>query len=185
MTVPSPGGTPLRDRAVPDEPAEPRRRSGALEDVVAVLAVYVALGVLGAVVWWLLFDPAVYTKAANGGLGMGEAQLGRRFDADGWYAVIAAVGGLLSGTALSWWRGRDPLLTSALVLGGSLVAAAVVAVLGGWLGPPDPQSVVASVDVGDTVPMQLAVDATVCYLVWPVTALIGCLIVLWSPPDPR
>ena len=36
--------------------------------------------------------------------------------------------------------------------------------------------------LGATVPMQLAVDATVCYLVWPVTALIGCLIVLWSPP---
>jgi hypothetical protein len=57
-----------------------------------------------------------------------------------------------------------------------------MSVLGGWLGPPDPESVAASVEVGATVPMRLAVDSAVCYLVWPVTALIGCLIVLWSPP---
>jgi hypothetical protein len=183
VTVPS-GDPVVREVADADEPPGARgsRRSAALEDLVAVLGVYVVLGVLGAVAWWLLVDPALYTKAVDGGLGMGEGQLGKRFNADGWYAVIAGIGGLLSGTAVSWWRGRDPLLTSALVLGGSLVAAGVMAVLGGWLGPPDPESAAAAVEVGDTVPMQLAVDATVCYLVWPVTALIGCLIVLWSPP---
>ena len=183
MTTPT-GDPVVREVAGADEPQGARkpRSSAALEDAVAVLAVYVALGVLGAVVWWLLVDPALYTKAANGGLGMGEGQLGKRFNADGWYAVIAGIGGLLSGTALSWWRGRDPLLTSTLVLGGSLVAAGVMSVLGGWLGPPDPESVAASVEVGATVPMRLAVDSAVCYLVWPVTALIGCLIVLWSPP---
>ena len=183
MTAPF-GDPVVREVADAEEPTGDgdRRRSGALEDAVAVLAVYVALGVLGAVVWWLLVDPAMFTKGTNGGLGMGEDQLGKRFNADGWYAVIAGVGGLLSGTAISWWRGRDPLLTSALVLGGSLVAAGVMSVLGGWLGPPDPESVAATVEVGASVPMQLAVDATVCYLVWPVTALIGCLIVLWSPP---
>lgn len=183
MSVPS-GDPAVREVADPDEPhgSQGPRRAGALDDVVAVLGVYVALGVLGAVVWWLLVEPALFTKAAGGGLGMGEGQLGERFNADAWYAVIAGIGGLLSGTALSWWRSRDPLLTSALVLGGSLVAAGVMSVLGGWLGPPDPQSVAATVAVGATVPTQLAVDATVCYLVWPVTAMIGCLIVLWSPP---
>jgi hypothetical protein len=183
-----PGDAPSQDVAPAAEPSAPPesspdgRRPAALDDVVAILGVYVLLGLLGAVAWWLLWDPALYTKAEGGGLGMGEGQLGKRFNADGWYAVIAAVCGLLSGTALSWWRGRDPLLTSVLVLGGSIVAAGVMAVVGGWLGPPDPRTVAATVEVGATVPSELAVDATVCYLVWPVTALIGCLIVLWSPP---
>jgi hypothetical protein len=150
--------------------------------MVAVRGVYVLLGLLGAVAWWLLWEPALYTKAEGGALGMGEGQLGKRFNADGWYSVIAAVLGLLSGTALSWWRGRDPVLTSVLVLGGSVVAAGVMTVVGGWLGPPDPRTVAATAEVGATIPSELAVDATVCYLVWPVTALIGCLIVLWSPP---
>lgn len=183
MSEDPPGDVPATDVAADDtHEMRPARRAGALDDVVAVLGVYVALGVVGAVLWWLLFEPALFTKAQNGGLGMGEAELGKRFNADAWYSVIAAVFGLVSGTALSWWRGRDPLLTSGLVLGGSLVAAGVMAVVGGWLGPPDPQSVAASVAVGATVPTQLVVDAAVCYLVWPVTALIGCLIVLWSPP---
>nr|WP_297413562.1 hypothetical protein [uncultured Nocardioides sp.] len=189
MSAPPPGDAPQQEVAPAREPSGlpesgqgDARRPGPLDDVVAVLGVYVLLGLLAAVAWWVLWEPALFTKAEGGGLGMGEDQLGRRFNADGWYAVIAAVCGLVSGTALSWWRGRDPLLTSVLVLGGSIVAAGVMAVVGGWLGPPDPTTVVASVEVGATVPSELAVDATVCYLVWPVTALIGCLIVLWSPP---
>jgi hypothetical protein len=158
------------------------RQSGLAADAVAVLGVYVALGVLTAVVWWLLYDPALYTKGPDGGLGMGEVELGKRFDSDAWYAVVAAVAGLLSGTLVTWWRGRDPLLTALLVLVGALVAAGLMSTLGGWLGPPDPRSVVASVEVGGTVPSPLRVDAAACYLVWPVTALIGSLIVLWSPP---
>ena len=59
-----------------------------------------------------------------------------------------------------------------------------MSVLGGWLGPADPQQLVASAEVGARLAVPLSVDATVCYLVWPVTALIGCLVVLWSPPTP-
>lgn len=158
------------------------RRHGALEDLVAVLGGYLVLGLVGAVLWWALCDPAMFTKAEGGGLGMGEVELAKRFNADAWYAVIAAVLGLLSGTALTWWRARDPLLTATLVLLGSLLAAGVMSVVGGWIGPPDPRSVAGSVEVGGLVASPLRVDAAVCYLVWPVTALIGSLIVLWSPP---
>lgn len=153
-------------------------------DVVAVLGTYVALGVVGGLLWWALYDPAQYTVARGGGVSMGEVDLGKRFNADAWYAVIAAVLGLVSGTAVSWWRSRDPLLTTGLVLVGSGVAAGVMSVLGGWLGPSDPQQLVASVEAGARLAVPLSVDATVCYLVWPVTALIGCLVVLWSPPTP-
>ncbi len=158
------------------------RPPGALDDLVAVLGVYLALGLLAGVVWWALYDPALFTKGEGGGLGMGEVELAKRFNADAWYAVIASVVGLVSGTALTWWRGRDPLLTPALVLVGAVIAASVMATLGGWLGPADPQSIAATVQVGASVPAPLDVDTFACYLVWPLTALLGSLIVLWSPP---
>lgn len=177
---------PTRDQTVvpPGEPDDrpAGRRPGALDDLLAVLGVYVVLGLVGAVLWWAFYDPAMFTKGEGGGLGMGEVELAKRFNADAWYAVIAGVLGLLSGTALTWWRARDPLLSAGLVLVGSLLAAGVMSVVGGWLGPPDPQGVAASVEVGDRVASPLRVDAAACYLVWPVTALIGSLIVLWSPP---
>ncbi len=112
---------------------------------------------------------------------MGEVELGKRFNGDAWYAVIAAVAGLLSGTALTWWRDRDPLLTAGLVLLGAVVAAGMMATLGGWIGPADPQSVAASARSATRCRHRCGVDAFVCYLVWPVTALLGSLIVLWSP----
>jgi len=153
-------------------------------DVAAVLGSYLVLGIVGGILWWLLVDPAEFTKADNGALAMGEVELAERFNDDGWFAVIAGVVGLLSGAGVVWWRSRDPLLTVALVLVGSTLAAAVMAFLGQLLGPADPDSVVAAAEVGAMIPMQLEVTGFVCYLVWPLTALAGALLVLWSPaPD--
>lgn len=157
-------------------------RDGVLADVAWVLGSYLLLGAVGAVLWWVLVDPALFTKADNGGVSMGEVQLGRRFDTDGWYAVIAGVLGLLAGGVLTWWRCRDLLLTSMLQVVGAGLAAALMGWLGRALGPAAPKSVAASVAVGDRIPTQLEVTATVCYLVWPIAALLGALFVLWSPP---
>ena len=167
--------------------SEPERRAGGpLNDVLWILGTYLVLGVVGAVLWWLLVDPALFTKAAGGGLTMGEAQLGRRFADEGWYAVIGAVLGLLSGSALTWWRSRDPLLTAVGVLVGTCLAAGVMAGLGLVLGPPDPGTVAAHAAVGAQIPVQLKLGAKACYLVWPIAGLIGTLFVLWSPPsEPR
>ena len=167
----------------PSGPASSPARSGsAALDVAWVLGVYAVLGVVGAVFWWLLVEPAYFTKADNGGLAMGEVQLARRFDADGWFAVIAAVLGLASGAVLTWWRSRDFLLTSLALVIGSGFAAFVMTTVGRLLGPEDPGSAAAAAAVGTRFPTQLEVTSTVCYLVWPAAALIGALFVLWSPP---
>ncbi len=160
----------------------PPARNEALLDVAWVIGVSVALGLVGAVLWWLVVDPAMFTKADNGGLAMGEVQLGKQFATDGWFVVIAATLGLLSGGALTWWRSRDFLLTTGLLVVGSGVATALMVLVGRALGPADPASLAAAAAVGDRLPTQLAVNATVCYLVWPIAALVGALFVLWSPP---
>ena len=174
------GDEPAAGAEAAAEP-RPRVRQGALGDLVAVLGTYVALGVLGAVLWWALCDPATFTVTRDGGVTMGEAQLAKRFDPDAWYAVIGFVLGLVSGAGVTWWRSRDPLLTCALLVVGSAVAAAVMAVLGGWLGPADPQTLAATAGPGAELVAPLSVDAAVTYLVWPVMTLIGALVVLWAP----
>lgn len=164
------------------EPTPPDARAGLLSDAAWVLGTFVVLGLVGAFVWWLLVDPAMFTKARSGGLTMGEAELGKRFATDGWFVVIAAVLGLVSGSVLTWWRSRDFLATTVLLVVGSVVATGLMALVGRLLGPADPGRLVASAEVGDRLPMQLAVTADVAYLVWPIAVLVGALFVLWSPP---
>ncbi len=161
-----------------------RRRlgGGAVADVVVVLGTFLVLGVVCGVLWWLLTDLAEYTRMPNGGGAMSEVELSKRFNADGWYSVIAIVAGFLSGLGLTWWRTRDFRLTAALLVVGAAVAAAVTAVVGRALGPGDPQAALASAHVGQAVPVQLSVTATPGYLVWPVAVLAGALMVLWSSP---
>jgi hypothetical protein len=154
----------------------------ARRDVAVVLATYVLLGLLGGLVWWLLVDPATFTKVGrSAGGSMGEVQLARRFDADGWFCVLAILGGFFSGLVLTWWRRRDPLLVTVLVVLGAAGAAALMAVSGHLLGPGDPDVALREATVGEHVPVQLAVQARAAYLAWPIAALVGALVVLWSP----
>jgi hypothetical protein len=150
--------------------------------VLAVLGTFLVLGVACGVLWWLLVDPAEYTRTLNGGGQMGEVDLSKRFNADGWYSVIAIVAGFLAGLGLTWWRSRDFRLTTVLLLPGAALAAAVMALVGRALGPGDPDVALASVQRGQAVPVQLVVDAAPGYLMWPVAVLFGALMVLWSSP---
>lgn len=181
-----PGATGAGGPPVPGAGDDRRRPSGRLgegplADCLVVLGSYLALGVVCGVLWWLVVDPAVFTKVDDGG-SMGELELGKRFRGDGWYAVIGIVAGLASGLALTWFRSRDHRLTTALVFLGSCLAAAVTAVVGRALGPDDADRVLAAADPGTKVPVELVVTADVAYLVWPIAALVGALVVLWSPP---
>lgn len=159
----------------------PRRSDGVFQDAVAILGTYLALGVLCGLAWWLLVEPAMFTKLKGGG-SMNEVELGKRFDADAWYAVIAALTGLISGGVISWWRSRDLMVTTVLLLIGAGIAATVMTVTGQMLGPGNPEAALAAAKVGEQVAVQLQVTARATYLVWPISVLIGGLVVLWSPP---
>lgn len=158
-----------------------RLGKGAAADVVVVLGAFAVLGLVGGLLWWLAVDPAVYTiRRGEGGALMGELDLSKRFSADGWYSVIAIVGGFLSGVGLTWWRSRDFRLTTLLLVPGAALAAALMAYVGGLLGPGDTQVGIELAQPGDTVPVELAVSTSSVYLMWPIAVLAGALMVLWS-----
>ena len=180
MTEPAPAAVSTAAQPPTGDAPRPRPR-GARSDAAVVLGVL--LGLLGGVLWWLLVDPAAYTKTRAGGV-MSEADLSRQFSADGVYAVIAAVAGLVTGLVMTWWRSRDPLLTSALLVVGAVLAAALMALTGHLLGPGDPGAALRAAKVGARVPIPLRVDAFTIYLVWPVAVLAGALVVLLNTTGP-
>ncbi|MGH3444463.1 MAG: hypothetical protein ACRDPB_03725 [Nocardioidaceae bacterium] len=170
---------PEGDDTVADRSGDPDPAGSPGRDASVIVGSFVVLGVVGAFVWWLLVDPALFTETKSGGA-MGEAQLAKRFATDGWYAVIGALGGLLAGAGLCWWRGRDPLFTSVMLVVGSVVAAATMAWVGYLIGPGDPTAALAHASVGARVPVSLSVNTGASYLAWPIGTLVGALIVLWS-----
>lgn len=184
----SPGRGPATQASLAAEPRPggldegTREEGGAGRDLGAVAGLFAVLGVLGGVLWWLLADPAAYTVTGDGALVMPDAELVRSFDADGWYAVVAALLGVAGGASAAWWRSRDMLLTACLVPAAAAVAAGMMALLGRLLGPTDPASVARTATAGDLLPTVLEVTGTAGYLVWPIAALAGVLLVLWSPP---
>lgn len=157
-------------------------RRGLAADLLAVLAVLAALGTLAGVLWWVLVEPAELTRAPGGAVALGELELGKRFAADGWYAVLAAVAGFLAGVGLTWWRSRDYRVTTVLLVVGAMLAAGVMAGVGWLLGPEPPELALRGQPRGATAPAQLVVDALPVYLLWPIGALAGALMVLWSSP---
>ena len=162
----------------------PGLRHPLVRDAGFVLAWFLVLAVLAAVVWWQLTPLAEYTRTADNAQ-MDEQELGRQVAADGWYVVIAAVGGLFSGIMLLSLRRRDPVATVLLVVLGSLACAWVMLRVGLWLGPADPKSVLPHAAVGSKVPLQLEPKATGVVLVWPVMALVGAIGVIWGTDDVR
>ncbi|MCW2785076.1 MAG: hypothetical protein JWP74_1593 [Marmoricola sp.] len=179
-------GSPVLPRVEP-APRNERFREPAI-DLSVVLAWFAVLAVVGAVVWWQVTPLAAFTRTKDNGT-MDEAQLARQFGTDGWFVVVAAVGGLISGVALTIWRRRDPVWTVVLLVVGGALATLVMLELGLLLGPADPKNVLPTVAVGAKVPLQLKPSAHVVWLVWPGAAVLGSLVVLWAtgarqPPPP-
>jgi hypothetical protein len=155
-------------------------RGGPAADVLTVLGTFLVVGAVAGLLWWVVSEPAKYTKGPAG-LSMGEQELSRQFATDGWYAVIAVLAGFVSGVAVTWWRSRDFRITTVLLMPASVVAATTMAAVGRLLGPDTPGADL--VRRGGSVPAELAVSAVQVYLMWPIAMLAGALMVLWSSPE--
>lgn len=160
------------------EPAS-SRRPGAAREAVIVLACFAALGVIGALVWWQVVSLPHYLVGAQGAA-MDEEQLGKQVGVDGWYAAIAAVGGLLAGILLALRFQRDLVLTVVLLVIGGGLAAWVMRTTGLTVGPPDPHTALKGAETGAEVPVRLTVTMPAVYLIWPIAALLGAVGVVWG-----
>ena len=155
-----------------------------VKDVVLVLVAFLVAAVVAGALWPQLVDPVIVERAEQGIL-TGEVALGDRFDNVGWYALLAGAFGLLLGVVLvARMRGHE-VITLLAVLVGACLAAWVSAQVGTWLGPDDPNQVLEDAKVGATAEDRVVLTADVAYLVWPISAMVGSVVVLWSQSGRR
>jgi hypothetical protein len=156
-------------------------RRSVLSDVVVVLAAFAVAAVVVGAVWPHVVDPVLVTRTKNGLL-TDEIALADRFDDVGWYTLLSGGVSLVLGAVLLLRRRTDEVVTVLVVVAAACLAAWLTARLGTWWGPDDPQQVLAHAEVGATAPDRVVLRADAAYLVWPIAALVGAVVVLWSRP---
>lgn len=127
--------------------------------VIETAVIGVVLGALMGVVWWWIAPTEQWTVVKPGVVFPADVGYNAWFAGDGWFLVLGAVSGVLL-TVIGWRRGRRQPV--ALVIG-VIVGAALLAVtawtLGGALGPPDPETVAETAEVGTTLDGALGLRA--------------------------
>ncbi|MCW2807242.1 MAG: family ATPase [Marmoricola sp.] len=190
--VDSPAGHPGSGPASGQHPERPSRRvlrpralAGA-RDALVVAVWFAVMGAIGAVVWWQVTPLPEVTKS-GGKATLAPDELVKQVNIDGWFFVIAAIGGLASAVILMAWRRRDPLVMVLLVALGGALAAWVMIRVGLALGPPSELTALRSAPDGARVPMQLKLHAPGMAWVWPLAAVFGAAVHLWvlKKPDPE
>ena len=155
-----------------------------LKDVLVALAAFVVAAVVVGALWPQLVDPVV-VEVTELGLLTDEVALGERFDTVGWYSLLGAGSGLLLGAILTA-RGRaHEVATLLAVLAGACLAAWLSARVGTWLGPGDAEQALAGAEPGSTAEERITLTTDAAYLTWPIAALLGSTLVLWSRPGGR
>ncbi len=150
-------------------------------DIAVVLALFLGAGLLAGVLWPQLVEPVTVVRSDLGNA-TDEVGLAARISRDGWYSALAAVGGLGCGLVAMAWRRTHEVVTLSSVVAGSMMAALVSGWLGRALGPDNPDGVLAGASVGTSAPDVVQVYADAAYLVWPIAAVLGALVMLVSGP---
>lgn len=173
-TTPAPAAPAAVD---PDAPTYDRRR-----DVVWVLLTLLVLGAVGGLVWWAVADPPLILRTAQGAV-LDQAQLGRRINADGWFAVVGFVGGAVAGFTLVRPRRRDPLLVVLLGTAAAVGAAYLALWIGTTLGDV-PRAEVLDAKVGTRVTGPLQLISHLVVVAWPIGFLVAAVAVLFGGERP-
>ena len=164
--------------ASPSESTPGARVRGPLLDLAVVAGWFLAAGLLGGWVWSRVVALPQVTKTGDSAT-LSPEELVKQVGIDGWFCVIAVVGGLLSGVLLLAWRRREPLLMVVLVVLGAGLAAWLMIHVGGALGPGDERTALRGLAEGAQVSEQLVLHAPGVAWAWPITAALGALIYLW------
>ena len=159
--------------SMPRRMGVPRRvtRSGG-RAVVGTLLVAVVAGALAGVLWWALWSPPLGV-ALQGEFVYTSGGLPGAFDGTAIYALVAAGLGLLLGLAVALRSDGRELAGLVLVAAATAVAAAVMAVTGGLLGPPDADAEARGQADYTAVEGDLHVDGVGAYLAAPIFGLLG------------
>lgn len=144
----------------------------------------VALGVVGGVVWEAVWRPPL-AVVVEGRTVLAGAEAERAFDATGWFLIVGGAGGLLAGVLTGALVRVRQLLTLVVLLAGSALAGVVMAAVGAALGPPDPARIASRSQDLTRLPMALEVSSLPAYLVFPIGAVTGLLLVLVLAPADR
>jgi hypothetical protein len=156
-----------------DLPAEPSWRAP-VKGVLLLSGAGIALGAAMGIAWEKIVPELTFTAVKGGGIIPTGSTNDDWFSADGWFAVLGAIVGVLL-FALAWWRvRRHPLAAVFGVLIGGLLAALVAWWLGGILGPPGPRPL-KDYSPGAEVVAQLGLRATGVLLI---PAIVGVLLVV-------
>ena len=153
-------------------------------DALVVVTWFAVVGLVGALVWWQVATLPEVTKTGDAAT-RGPEELVKQVSMDGWFFVIAAVGGLLSGVFLMIWRWRDPLLMVILIALGAALASWVMLRVGMILGPADEIASLSRMKEGATVPMQLRLHALGISWAWSIFAVLGSLVYIWVLRKPE
>lgn len=146
-------------------------------------------GMAGGWLWWRWWGPPPDGKIyelRDGGLQWYpdpfDPGLTRDFSGTATYVVIAIGLALLLGVLAGIVCRRVAVAGLVVLLVGTAVAAAAMAVYGTSFSPADPMTLIKSHKVGDSLPGHLHVAGWTPYLIWPVGGLIGYFVVMLCLP---
>lgn len=176
MSAPSPAATPPDEQQAPTDPRS-TVRAGAI-DALVVAVWFAVAGVVGALVWWQVTPLPTVVRSAQGAT-MSPDELVMEVGIDGWFFVVAAVGGLVSAVILLAWRKRDPLLMVVLVVLGAGLASWLMVHLGLALGPEKVVTALKGAPDGTKASVELKLNSPGMAWIWPIAAALGSLVYVW------
>jgi hypothetical protein len=148
----------------------------------------VVLGLVAGLLWSVL-APDIRGEVTASGVSVTIGESRRQFGVDGWFALLAAGGGLLLGSVGFARHRRRPVTALVVLAFAGLAAAAVQWWFGTMLGPGPVADRTTGPSPGTTVSMPLELNAPAGLLVWSIAAVAGSLLVAavlddrepWSP----
>jgi hypothetical protein len=137
-----------------------------------VLLAFLAAGALAGVVWEWWWTPPTGVSV-EGSWYLDNQGLQDDFSGTGVFVLVGLVTGLLLGVATALATRSHEVLTLVTVGVGSVVATAVMAVVGPALGPPDPGPLAQGQDDYTSIPADLQIHGRAPYAALPAGALTG------------
>jgi hypothetical protein len=166
----------------PVQTPHPTRNDVPWRFAIGVLAAYLVMAVVCGVLWeWVWSPPAQYV-VQHQVYYVDYASLRRVFDGTGLYVLFSAFASALVALVVCVMTRRHELVTVALVIGGSVLAAVVMREVGYALGPPDPLIAAAHAKDGTQLQGQLQLSGLTPLLVWPMTSLFMVALTFFAWP---